>query len=89
MDTTSSKRLVLISALAMTVISVYRANQGETQVYKRLWGTGVLWLVLSFAADIAPQIAGPFSVLVVLGMLTNGGDKAIQNLLSSTSTKVP
>lgn len=87
-DRVQARKMVLVSAMVMAGISVYRASsQGETQLYKRLWATGVIWFILSLVADFAPTVAGPFAVLVVLGMVSNGGDKAIQGFLGSVSSK--
>lgn len=85
----TSKRLVLVSATLLGGLSVYRDRQGQGSLYKRLWGIGVIFTLLSVVADFAPQLAGPFAGLVLLGSLTKGGDRAIQNLLASVSSKVP
>lgn len=85
-----ARKMVLVSIFLLGVIAVYREKQGQAgSLYKRLWGIGVIGVVLSLAADFVPTIAGPFAVLMVLGSLTSGGDKAIQNVLASVSTKIP
>lgn len=81
LDRTQARKLVLVSIGAVLVMNVYRARREDGSLYKRLWGTGVLGVMLSLAADFAPSIAGPFALLVALGMFTNGGDQAFQNLL--------
>ena len=85
--TTQARRYVLISVFGLLAIAAYKGNLADSQVSfsKRLWGTGVLAIMLGLAADVAPQIAGPFAVLVLVGSFTSGGDKAIQNLLGKVS----
>ena len=89
MSPQQAKQTVLVSMLALVAIAAFK-DKGLPP-YKRVWATGVIGVILSVVADFAPQIAGPFAALVVLGSLTNGGDQAIQNLLggatgSSSST---
>ena len=81
--TTQARKYVLLSVFGLLAIAAYKGNLADSQVSfsKRLWGTGVLAIMLGLAADVAPQIAGPFAVLVLVGSFTNGGDKAIQNAL--------
>jgi hypothetical protein len=86
MNPTSSRKLVLASLLGLLALATYRGNLGGDQgIAKRLWGVGVLGLILSVLADFAPQVAGPLAFLVLAGYATNPGDKAIQNLLGKIS----
>jgi hypothetical protein len=80
--------MVLVGTFALLAINIYRGRKGETDIatYKRLWGTGVVGLMLSVLADFAPQIAGPFAVLIVLGSLTKNGDAVFTNALSGKFT---
>ena len=39
----------------------------EGQRYKALWAVGVMTLGLSILADFAPELAGPFAILVMIG----------------------
>ncbi len=39
---------------------------GSGQVYKRVWGIGILTLALGAAADFAPALIVPFAVAVVV-----------------------
>ena len=84
---TSARKMVLVAMLGLTVINFYRSKTPESDVnlFRRLWGTGVLGLMLSVLADFAPTVAGPFALLVLLGSLTHGGDQAIQNALGKIS----
>ena len=84
MSPVKAKQTVLVAMIALIAINLYRVKS-DGSMYKRLWGTGVVGVFLSILADFAPSIAGPFAVLTVLGSLTNGGDKALQNLLGGAS----
>lgn len=90
MTPTRSKQIVLVSMLALMVIAVYREKQDRKDVglFKRIWGTGALGIMLSLLADFAPAVAGPFAGLVVLGALTHGGDQALVNLTNGTAGAV-
>jgi len=89
----ASKKTVLVSILLLAVLAVYRSQRAggseQGSLYKRLWGIGVIGVTLSIAADFVPTVAGPFALLVLLGSLTSGGDKALQNVLASVSSKIP
>ena len=89
--TTQARKYVLISVFGLVAIAAYKGNLADSQVSfsKRLWGTGVLAIMLGLAADVAPSIAGPFAVLVLVGSFTSGGDKAIQNILGKVSGSGP
>ena len=78
-----AQRLVVISVLGLLIVAAYRGNLSDSQesIWKRLWGTGVLAIMLGIIADIAPQIAGPFALLILAGSVTGGGDKALHNFL--------
>lgn len=87
---TDQRKLVLVSIAVLAIVAVYRERQGEGgSLYKRLWGLGVIGVVLSILSDFVPQITGPFAVLMVLGSLTSGGDKAIQGALSTVGARIP
>ena len=83
-----ARQMVLVGTFALAAINVYKIKQGEpgSSAYKRLWGTGVVGVALAMVADFAPQIAGPFAVLIVLGSLTKGGDQIIQEILGGKFT---
>jgi hypothetical protein len=86
---TTARRWVLVSMVGLLVLAAYKdakqISSGGEGLFKRLWGVGVLGLMLSAAADFVPQIAGPFALLVLAGYATSGGDKAIQNVLGKVS----
>ena len=81
-----ARRWVLLSLVGLLGLAAYRGNlAGDRGLSYRLWGVGMLGLMLSAAADFVPQLAGPFAVLVLLGYATAGGDKAIENVLGKVS----
>lgn len=82
----TARRWVLLSIVALLGMAAYRgALTGQGGFFHRLWGVGMLGLMLSAAADFAPSLAGPFALLVAMGYATSGGDKAIENLLGKVS----
>lgn len=86
-DKVQARKMVLVSAFLLVAVAVYRDRKTGTEgMFRALWGVGVVSLVLSLVADFAPQVAGPFAVLTVLGSLTNGGDKLIQSALGKVGT---
>jgi hypothetical protein len=90
-DKVQARKLVLVSVLLLAVISVYRDRRrtDSAGTFRVFWGVGVVGMFLSLLADFLPTIAGPFAVLVVLGSLTNGGDKALQSLLGAIVPQTP
>lgn len=58
--------MVLLSLGTMFAVTAIRDLQGKQggSTYRRLWATGVLAVGLSMLADFAPDIAGPFALLV-------------------------
>lgn len=85
-----ARKLVLVSALLLAVIAVYRdRRQGTNDTFRALWGVGVVSFVLSLLADFAPGVAGPFAALTVLGSLSSGGDSLIQRMLGTIAKTEP
>lgn len=80
-----ARKMVLVSVFALLILSVYRDRSGKTSnpagTFRTAWGVGVVGMMLSLLADFAPQIAGPFAALTVLGSLTNGGEQALAKAL--------
>lgn len=84
----TARRWILVSMVLLLGMAAYKGangKAGDVGMFKRLWGVGMLGLMLSALADFVPQLAGPFSLLVVLGYATDGGDAAIQNVLGKVS----
>lgn len=45
---------------------------GDATRYRRLWSVGIVVLVLSLVADLAPDLVGPFALLVLAGWYISG-----------------
>lgn len=54
---------------------------GDT--YRKLWAIAGVTLLLTFLADVAPQIAAPFAILVAIAYITAG--KGVSDLLAATT----
>ena len=84
-----ARRWILVSMVLLLIMAAYKSASGKTVggegLFKRLWGVGMLGLMLSAAADFVPTLAGPFALLVVVGYATSGGDAAISNVLGKVS----
>lgn len=82
-STASARRVVLISGAILLAYGVATAKKsdGSTDVFKRVYSAAIVTLVLSLLADFAPQIAGPFAVLIVLGLIaTPQGQAALSKI---------
>lgn len=90
-DKVQARKMVLVSVLLLAVIGVYRDRRRENSAgtFRVFWATGIVGMFLSLLADFVPTIAGPFAVLTVLGSLTNGGEKALENLLGAVIPQPP
>ena len=81
----TARKLVLLSVMGLLVIATYK-GKGKVATSTRLWGTGWLAVMLGVAADVAPQVAGPFALLILAGALTGGGDKVFTDILAKAGT---
>ena len=81
MSAVAAKKMVLVSVLGLLIVATYKGKSGKVPTSTRLWGTGWLAVMLGVTADFAPQVAGPFALLILAGSLTQGGDQAFINLL--------
>jgi len=82
-----ARKMVLVSVFILVVLSVYKSRKpgSEVATFKRLWATGIVAIFLSILADFAPQIAGPFSLVIVLGFMSHEGDRILTNVLSKVT----
>jgi hypothetical protein len=87
-DATTARRYVLVSMVGLLGLAAYKGKLDQS-LAKRLWGVGVLGMMLTLAADVAPSVAGPFALLILVGYATSSGDKAIQNFLGKVSGGAP
>lgn len=90
-DKVQARKMVLIGVLLLALTSIYRERRDPDghDTFRVLWGVGVVGMFLSLLADFVPQIAGPFAILIVLGSLTSGGDKALKTFLGAIVPQPP
>ena len=76
MNPATARRLVLLSLGTMFAVTTVRHVQGKQagSTYRRLWATGALAILLSALADFAPEVAGPFALLVGLSYVMGAED---------------
>lgn len=67
MSPQSARTMVLVSAGVMFVAIALRRDQIK-DVYRYAWAAGVITLFLSVLADLTPEIAGPFAMLILLAV---------------------
>lgn len=69
MTEASAARLV-IAAIAATVFldgyEIAKKRPDAATAFRGLWSLGVMYVILSFLADVAPEVAGAFSVLLIV-----------------------
>lgn len=71
MTSEQASRIVLLSGAGMaTFVLVQASRQGRPQekTFKSLWAIGLVTLGLAIFADFAPEVAGPFALLVLIAM---------------------
>ena len=65
MSEKSAKMLVLLTgAFLFSAIFIKR----PPNTYRYTWGAGIITLGLSVVADFAPEVAGPFALLVLVAV---------------------
>ncbi len=71
MTSAQASRVVLISGAGMatfTLVQAKRQGRPSEKTFKALWAIGLLTLGLAIFADFAPEVAGPFALLVLIAM---------------------
>lgn len=67
MEPSTAKTIVLASTGIMLVLVATDATSTRTRV-QRVWPVAVVSLGLSVLTDVAPQVAGPAAILVLLAV---------------------
>lgn len=81
MSPADAKRVVVASLiLSVAIIVLGKAGKGDVPKPRLFVAGGLVYLVLGFLADFAPQIAAPFAVLVALGVFLDRGTGALTTL---------
>lgn len=65
MTSSEATKLVFIGAGATAAV-VVASTSNEEERFKSLWAIGLLTIGLAALADFAPQLAGPFAVLIAV-----------------------
>lgn len=83
MSPNTAKSVVLLTgALMFAAIGIRRGQISDP--FRFAWAAGVITIGLSLLADIAPQVAGPFAILLLLAVYwRNRG--VIGSVIPSTS----
>lgn len=71
MTSEQASRVVLISGAGMatfTLVQASRSGRPQERTFRSLWAIGLLTLGLAIFADFAPEVAGPFALLVLIAM---------------------
>lgn len=65
MTSPEATKLVFVGA-GVTAAVVVASTRNEEERFKALWAIGLLTVGLAAVADFAPQLAGPFAVLIAV-----------------------
>lgn len=76
----SNKLVTWSLAATAIVILVSRAQRGEWPDPRTFIALGVLYVILGFAAELAPQLAGPMAILVFVAVLLSQGAAAFDGV---------
>lgn len=75
-----ASRTVIVVGLILLGTALAKGSSGGVDVFKRVRAIGFVVLVLAVLADFAPQVVGPFAILVglpyflkILGLVGNVG----------------
>lgn len=90
---TGSRAIVLVGGALMFVFVALAPSSVPGGKFKRAWAAGVVLIALSLLTDIAPQVAAPATVLVLLALAAKQrgelgqllGNPQTQTAASSTS----
>lgn len=68
MTSAEATKMVFIGA-GVTAAVVVASTEDEDARFKALWAIGLLSVGLAAVADFAPQLAGPFAVLIAVAAI--------------------
>jgi hypothetical protein len=85
MNEEQAKRAVVLSLFAAgTVVVLSRSIKQGFPTDPRLYIAGAfIYIILGFAADFAPQVAGPFAILVFFAVLLYQGAPLFDGIVSA------
>lgn len=90
----STARKIVPAAMVITSIAVgvayFKKPHKDGDGFKTAWSLGALYLILALTVDLAPEIAGPLALLVMLGVALSP-DFVLNDLLhlNQPTTKPP
>jgi membrane-associated HD superfamily phosphohydrolase len=75
-----AKKIVVLSLIATGTVVVLHAvvKQHEFPSPRIFIGGAIMFVILGFVAEFAPQVAAPFAVLVFLAVLLTDGGTALE-----------
>lgn len=88
MSPSTAKTVVLVAGGLMFAFIGIRKDK-LTDPFRYAWAAGVITLGLSLLADISPEIAGPFAILLVLAVYAKNRGVLGGVLPSSKETPLP
>jgi hypothetical protein len=79
-NTGTARRLVIVSMLVSGAVITYDLIRGNSssssgakgrtgEAFRVVWAVGVLFLLLTIGADVAPSLTGPLAGLIMLSIL--------------------
>jgi hypothetical protein len=76
MNPGTARRLVVVSMLVSGAVITYDLIRGQAktgakpgEAFRVAWAVGVLFLLLTIGADVAPSLTGPLAGLIMLSIL--------------------
>jgi len=79
-NTANARKSALVMGLFLFAYVLATPDKGGSK-FRRVYSTAVVFLFLALLADFAPQVAGPMSVLIVLGLIITPQGQAAFNRL--------
>lgn len=84
----TSKRMVTWSLFATaTIVVISKVSKGKFPSPRIFVAVAVLYVILGFAADFAPTVAGPMALLVFLAVLLSEGGSALEAVSKTVNKK--
>lgn len=81
-DRTAKTIVLLAGAFMFAAIGLKRDTISDP--FRYAWGAGVITLLLTVVADISPEVAGPFALLVLVAVYAKN-----RNLIGPVLTSPP
>ena len=77
-----AKKIVVLSLIATAIVVVLdKVVKEHTFPSPRIFiGGAIMFVILGFSAEFAPQVAAPFAVLVFLAVLLSDGGTALDSI---------